>query len=266
MQPPAAAATVLCGRFTQAERIEHLKEEDEGRDVGALGEAFAAQLHHERCQHQALALGMRDQPADGFGRMHDVGVGQQQIIRRLAARSSRHRCPASAPTASRSIPPASRGCAPRATARSASRGRAGDLGGAIAHCRRRPRRPSIDRHNPAEAASRCCHRCSRPRCAPAPPPPRAAIPAAPPAPNRRARRSAKRPRGPKADRARPARAIEATTITRAQSLRSTPQTPPAPGRPSRFPKNNSTYSMNWARKSLDGRGALARLSSRARSG
>ena len=45
------------------ERIEHLEEENERRNIGTLGEALAAQFHHQRRQHQALGLGMRDQPA-----------------------------------------------------------------------------------------------------------------------------------------------------------------------------------------------------------
>ena len=114
-----------------AERIEHLKEENECRDVGALGEAFAPQLHHERCEHQALALGMSDQPAEGFGRMHDVGVGQQQIIRRLL---HVHRS-IDALLQRPQLPGPSRGQATAAhhaqADRRPARRRVGDIGGAI---------------------------------------------------------------------------------------------------------------------------------------
>ena len=44
------------------ERIEHLKEEDEGRDEHALGEALAAQLHHQRGEHEPPASRPRDEP------------------------------------------------------------------------------------------------------------------------------------------------------------------------------------------------------------
>ena len=147
---------------------------------------------------------MSDQPADGIR-------ANARCRRRSAAdnpgapaRSSQHQCLASAPTASPSIPRASDGRAPRATDRRPARPR-GRYRRCHPHCHRPPRRPSIGRHNPAGAASRCCHRCSRPRCAPARSPPRAAMRPALPAPNRRVRHSAKRPRGRKADRARPPR-------------------------------------------------------------
>ena len=68
------------------ERIEHLEEENECRNGGALGEAFTVELDHERGQHDVPSFGVRDQPADGIGRMHDVGVGEQQIIGRLRQR------------------------------------------------------------------------------------------------------------------------------------------------------------------------------------
>ena len=66
------------------ERIEHLEEEDEGRNVGVLGEALAAQLDHQRRQHQAAWLSAcATSRLHGIGRVHDIGVGEQQIIRRL---------------------------------------------------------------------------------------------------------------------------------------------------------------------------------------
>ena len=207
---------------------------------------------------------MCDQPADGFGRVHDIGVGQQQIIRRLLrghrgidALLQRPQLPGP----SRRQAAAAHHVQPR---RRHSR-HCGQSRRCHRHCRRRPTRPPIDRHNPAEAANRCCHRCSRPRCAPALPPPHAAIPATPTAPNRPARCSAKRLHEPKADRARP-REQSKQSLSRALKASAPRSNPASAGRPSRFPKNISTYSMNWARKSLDGRGALARLSTRARSG
>jgi len=68
------------------ERIEHLEEEDECWNSCALGEAFAVELDHKRRQHEVLPLGVRDQPADGIGCVHDIGVCEQQIIWRLRQR------------------------------------------------------------------------------------------------------------------------------------------------------------------------------------
>src|SRR5262245_66557779 len=71
-------------------------------------------------------------------------------------------------------------------------------------------------------------------------------------PNRRARCSAKRRRGRAADRARP-QAQSKRQLSREQSLRATPGMAAEPQGPAdRVGKNNSTYSMNWARKSWTG--------------
>ena len=184
------------------ERVKHLKEEDECRDIGALGEALAAQLHHQRCQHEPVGFGVRDQPADGIGRVHDIGIGEQEIIRWRR----RRRCGIDAllhrPELSR---PSRRQAAARHHAqpligmcRSTS-----DLGGAVAAVIVN----QDDRHRPpiilAAAASRCSPRCSPPHCAQAPRRRRAARPRVPSAPSRRARRNAKTLRAPAADRARP---------------------------------------------------------------
>ena len=65
------------------ERIEHLEEEDEGGNASALGKCLAAQFHHQRCQDQPVALRVRHQPSHGIRRMHDIGIGEQQVIRRV---------------------------------------------------------------------------------------------------------------------------------------------------------------------------------------
>src|SRR5499427_8243880 len=106
---------------------------------------------------------------------------------------------------------------------------------------------------------RCCRRCSPPRCEPAPRLRPAASAEVLPAPNRRVPCSAKRRRGRAADRARP-QAPSKQQLSREQSLRgiSSIAADPRPRGPGQ--QNNSTYSMNWVRKSLDGRVALARLS------
>ena len=65
------------------EGIEHLEEEDESRDEGALGEAFAAQFYHERGQHERPCLGACDEAADDARLIGNVGIGKQEIARRL---------------------------------------------------------------------------------------------------------------------------------------------------------------------------------------
>src|SRR5262245_40806316 len=78
------------------------------------------------------------------------------------------------------------------------------------------------------------------------------MPGVPLAPNRRVRCSAKRLRGRAADRARP-QVQSKQQLSREQGLRATPGVAAEPQGPAdRAGKNNSTYSMNWARKSWTG--------------
>ena len=86
MQPPAAPRPCAVRPVHPGERIEHLEEEDEGRNEHALGQALAAQLAPSaRSSTSPLRFGVRDQPAQRVGRMHDVGVGEQQVLRRGCA-------------------------------------------------------------------------------------------------------------------------------------------------------------------------------------
>src|SRR5262245_43116252 len=78
------------------------------------------------------------------------------------------------------------------------------------------------------------------------------MPGVPLAPNRRARCSAKRLRGRAAGRARPQEQSK-QQLSPGLSLRATPDIAAEPKGPAdRVSKNNSTYSMNWARKSWTG--------------
>src|SRR5215831_19747881 len=78
------------------------------------------------------------------------------------------------------------------------------------------------------------------------------MPGVPLAPHHRARCSAKRPRGRAADRPRP-QAQSKQQLSPELSLRATPGVAAEPQGPAnRVGKNNSTYSMNWARKSWTG--------------
>ena len=64
------------------ERVEHLEEEDEGRDEQPLGKAFAAQLHHQRGENETARLRPGDQARQHIRRIDDVGIGEQQVVRR----------------------------------------------------------------------------------------------------------------------------------------------------------------------------------------
>ena len=68
------------------EGIEHLEEEDEGRDEETLRPTPAGQLRHQRDQHVAFALGARDQRPKVVGSMADIRIGQQEVVRRLPRR------------------------------------------------------------------------------------------------------------------------------------------------------------------------------------
>ena len=63
------------------ERVEHLEEEDERRDQRTLGERLAAQLRHQRCQHQAAVLRAPDERCERIGRIGDVRIGEQKVGR-----------------------------------------------------------------------------------------------------------------------------------------------------------------------------------------
>ena len=64
MQPPAAAGVCWRGSFTQANGIEHVEEEDEGRDQQPLGRSSrSVQPRHQRGQRQPPASARGDQPA-----------------------------------------------------------------------------------------------------------------------------------------------------------------------------------------------------------
>ncbi len=233
------------------ERIEHLEEEDECRNSGALGEAFTVELDHERGQHEVLSFGVRDQPADGIGRMHDVGVGEQQIIGRL--RQRRRGIDALLCRPELACPSRRQAAAghDRAVARRLRRA-ARDVGGAVAAVvvdqDDRPPAAIVLREQRSDAR----RRCNPPRCAQAPRRRPAAMLGALLPPNRRARCSAKSLRGRAANRARP-QAQSKRQLSREQSLRPTPGMAAEPQGPAdRAGKNNSTYSMNWARKSWTG--------------
>ena len=132
--------------------------------------------------------------------MHDVGVGQQQIVRRLwrshggidtlmqrpqlAGPARRHA------TARDQIEGAARprpAAARRATARCRRR------------CRRRPGRSRTRRDSPAAPAIRCSPRCNRPRCGPGSPRSRSASAAAPLRRHRRVPGTTRSRRGRTAD-------------------------------------------------------------------
>ena len=71
---------LAAGTVHPGERIQHLEEEDERRNAGVLGQAFAAQLDHQRGQHQTIGLCARSKTAHRIRRVHDVGVGEQQVV------------------------------------------------------------------------------------------------------------------------------------------------------------------------------------------
>ena len=81
IQPPAAAAVLRLRRATQAGRIEHEEEKDEGRDQQRFGQRAAAQLDHQRNKIEVFCFGARHQFGDVIGPVDDVGVGEEQIIR-----------------------------------------------------------------------------------------------------------------------------------------------------------------------------------------
>ena len=77
-----ARAGVVGGR----ERIEHLEEIDERRDQHALGETLAAQLHHQRVEHERFRFRLGHETRECAGLIDDVGVGEEEIFRRAIVR------------------------------------------------------------------------------------------------------------------------------------------------------------------------------------
>jgi hypothetical protein len=76
--PARGGGRPVRGIVHPGERIELLEEEYESRDEHALGEAFAAQLHHERGQDGVLGQAPARQPLQRVGRVvNDVGVGEE---------------------------------------------------------------------------------------------------------------------------------------------------------------------------------------------
>ena len=86
-----AAAGCRCsapaGIVHPRERIEHLEEEDEGRNEPSLGCAFAAKLHHQRGKDALSRAGDRNEPRKHMGRVGDVGVAEQHEFGRRRAAS-----------------------------------------------------------------------------------------------------------------------------------------------------------------------------------
>ena len=105
MQPPAARGRGATRIVGPGERVEHLKEENEGRDEHALGEAFAAQLHHQRVRTRPPACARATSHVSASGVIDDIGVGKEQKVR-LGGCARRARRPGAAPIACRSTRPA----------------------------------------------------------------------------------------------------------------------------------------------------------------
>ncbi len=68
-------------------RIEHEEEKDEGRDQQGFGERAAAQLDHQRNKIQILLFRREHQFGDVVWPVDDVGVGEQEIVRRERCRA-----------------------------------------------------------------------------------------------------------------------------------------------------------------------------------
>ena len=73
-----------------AEGKQHVEEEDKGGNQKALGEAFAAQLGHQRGENKFSRFRARHKPAKIVGRMRNIGVGEPEIIRRAFGVGARH--------------------------------------------------------------------------------------------------------------------------------------------------------------------------------
>ena len=61
-------------------RVELEEEEHEGRDQQPLPRGAAMQFDHQRNEVVAAAFGARDERGQIVRRVHDIGVGQQQVI------------------------------------------------------------------------------------------------------------------------------------------------------------------------------------------
>ena len=62
-------------------RIKHEKEEDEGRNQQRFGQRTAAQLDHQRNKIESACFGASYQFGDIAGRVNDVGVSEEKIVR-----------------------------------------------------------------------------------------------------------------------------------------------------------------------------------------
>jgi len=71
-----------CGRFTHAKGYSIWKKNTKAGML-ARGKAVASQLHHERGQDETIGLRLREEPGNRIGGMHNIGIGEQQVIRLL---------------------------------------------------------------------------------------------------------------------------------------------------------------------------------------
>ena len=86
IQPPAAAAVLRSAPGHPGRRIEHEEEKDEGRDQQGFSQRTAAQLDHQRNQIEVVCFGARHQFGDVIWPVDDVGIGEEQIVRRERTR------------------------------------------------------------------------------------------------------------------------------------------------------------------------------------
>ena len=175
------------------EGIEHLEEEDEGGNKRAFGRAFAAQFHHQRCQHELMRFGPRHELTQRVGGKSDIGVGEEQIAgefrqRRRIIHALLHGPELACPP--RRQRQARNHCQP-VRSRSAGRRRA-------ANCRRIVRTLVVDEghseknpDSPGSEASRGCSRSPQPHCEQALRPQHAARRRVPPALSRSSRTEAR---------------------------------------------------------------------------
>ena len=76
-QPPGGGGGAGARAVRPAEGVEHLEEEDEGRDQPALGRAVAAQAGHERDERRGRSATARcTRPAQAVRRVADIGIGE----------------------------------------------------------------------------------------------------------------------------------------------------------------------------------------------
>jgi hypothetical protein len=63
------------------ERVEHLKEENEGRDQCALGKTLAAQFYHQRGENETARLRAANEACEHIRLIDNVGIGEQHVVR-----------------------------------------------------------------------------------------------------------------------------------------------------------------------------------------